>query len=243
MRVANLIADAHDLTDSTISGLNIKNTPVQGISVDGAENLKIEDVTIDDSDGDTKGGHNTDCFDIGESTGVYLSGITCKNQDDCIAINSGTDIQFVGGTCSGGHGLSIGSVGGRDDNTVENVYIASSSVSNSENGVRIKCNSGDTGSVKNVTYSGKSLYQCFIQHNLKYAVADITLAGITDFGIVIEQDYENGSPTGTPTDGIPISDVTLENITGSVTDDAQAYYILCAACSDWTVSGVDVRPK
>jgi galacturan 1,4-alpha-galacturonidase len=156
--------DAHDLTDSTISGLNIKNTPVQGISVDGAENLKIEDVTIDDSDGDTEGGHNTDCFDIGESTGVYLSGITCKNQDDCIAINSGTDIQFTGGTCSGGHGLSIGSVGGRDDNTVENVYIASSSISDSENGVRIKCNSGDTGSVKNVTYSGRS--SCQARFNL-----------------------------------------------------------------------------
>jgi galacturan 1,4-alpha-galacturonidase len=69
----------------------------------------------------------------------------------------------------------------------------------------------------------------------------ITLSGITDYGIVIEQDYENGSPTGTPTDGIPITDVTLSDITGSVSDDAQPYYILCAACSDWDVSGVDVR--
>lgn len=49
----NLIEDAHDLTDSTISGLNVLNTPVQGFSVDGAQNLKIEDVTIDDSAGDT----------------------------------------------------------------------------------------------------------------------------------------------------------------------------------------------
>jgi polygalacturonase len=153
---ADTLLDAHDLTDSTISGLNIKNTPVQAVSVDGANNLKIESVTIDDSAGDTEGGHNTDCFDIGDSTGVYFSDIVCKNQDDCIAINSGTDIQFTGGTCSGGHGLSIGSVGGRSDNTVENIYIASSSISDSENGVRIKCNSGDTGTVKNVTYSRKS---------------------------------------------------------------------------------------
>ena len=49
----NIIKDAHDLTDSTISGLNVKDTPVQGFSVDGAQNLKIRDVTIDDSAGDT----------------------------------------------------------------------------------------------------------------------------------------------------------------------------------------------
>lgn len=75
-----------------------------------------------------------------------------------------------------------------------------------------------------------------------YPITDIKMSGITDFGIVIEQDYENGDPTGDPTDGVPITDVTLQDITGSVSDDAQAYYILCAACSDWTVSGVDVCP-
>jgi len=121
---------AHDLTDSTITGLNIKNTPIQCFSVDNASNLKFVDITIDDSEGDgDDGGHNTDAWDVGSSTGVYISGANVKNQDDCLAINSGTDISFTGGTCSGGHGLSIGSVGGRDDNTVENVYIVSISMS------------------------------------------------------------------------------------------------------------------
>lgn len=46
---------AHDLTDSTISGLNILNTPVQCFSVNGASNLNIEDVTIDNSAGDGDG--------------------------------------------------------------------------------------------------------------------------------------------------------------------------------------------
>ncbi|KAK5112551.1 hypothetical protein LTR85_011243 [Meristemomyces frigidus] len=214
---------AHDLTDSTIVGLNILNTPIQCFSINGASNLYITDVTIDDSAGDgTDGGHNTDAFDIGSSTGVYISGAVVKNQDDCVAINSGTDISFTGGSCSGGHGLSIGSVGGRDDNTVENIYFADSTVSDSENGVRIKTISGDTGTVKNVTYS------------------NIVLSGITDYGIVIEQDYENGSPTGTPTDGVPITELTLSGITGSVSDDAAPYYILCASCSDWTLTGVDI---
>jgi polygalacturonase len=45
---------------------------------------------------------------------------------------------------------------------------------------------------------------------------DITLSGITKYGIVIEQDYENGSPTGTPTTGVPITDLTLDNVKGTV---------------------------
>lgn len=54
------------------------------------------------------------------------------------------------------------------------MLIESSSVTDSTNGVRIKTVYDATGSVSGVTYS------------------DITLSGITDYGIVIEQDYENG---------------------------------------------------
>lgn len=145
-------------------------------------------------------------------------------KDDCLAVNSGTNITFTGGYCSGGHGLSIGSVGGRDDNDVSDVHITSSQVVNSQNGVRIKTVSGATGSVKSVTYSG------------------ITLSGITTYGIVIEQDYKNGSPTGTPTNGVPITGLTVQDVTGSVTSDAAPVYILCAegACSDWTWEDVSL---
>lgn len=94
----------------------------------------------------------------------------------------------------------------------------------SANGIRIKTNSGTTGSVSGVTFS------------------NIKLSGITDYGIVFEQDYENGDPTGTPTDGVPITDLTVEQITGTVESDATEVYILCAdgACSDWTWSDVSV---
>ncbi|KAI1852643.1 hypothetical protein JX266_002184 [Neoarthrinium moseri] len=216
---------AHSLTSSTIKGLNVKNTPVQAFSINGAKDLTLQDITIDNSAGDvTNGGHNTDAFDVGSSDGVYISGAKVKNQDDCLAINSGTNITFTGGSCSGGHGLSIGSVGGRSDNTVKTVRIENSSVSNSDNGVRIKTVSGATGSVSDVQYSG------------------ITLSNIAKYGIVIEQDYENGSPTGTPTNGVPITDLKVEKVTGTVASGATDVYILCAsgACSGWTWSGVSI---
>ena len=31
-----------------------------------------------------------------------------KNQDDCIAINAGSNIIFENNQCSGGHGISVG---------------------------------------------------------------------------------------------------------------------------------------
>lgn len=130
---------AHDLTDSTIENIYVLNPPHQVFSINNADTLTLTGITVDASDGDTDSlGANTDCFDIGSSDTVTIKNAVCKNQDDCVAVNSGTNIVFTGGTCSGGHGLSIGSVGGRSDNVVENVYFESSTVSNSQNGVRIK---------------------------------------------------------------------------------------------------------
>lgn len=44
---------------------------------------------IDASAGDDLGA-NTDGFDIGDSDTVYIEYATVYNQDDCVAINSGT---------------------------------------------------------------------------------------------------------------------------------------------------------
>ncbi|CAG8307308.1 unnamed protein product [Penicillium salamii] len=216
---------AHKMVSSTISDIHVVNSPVQVFSINGATDLTLSGITIDNRDGDTdEGGHNTDAFDVGSSTGITITGATVYNQDDCLAVNSGTDITFTGGLCSGGHGLSIGSVGGRSNNDVANVIIENSQIKDSTNGVRIKTVYEATGSVKNVTYK------------------DITLSGITKYGIVIEQDYENGSPTGTPTDGVPITGLTLNGVKGTVASSGTNVYILCAegACSDWTWDGVSV---
>lgn len=79
------------MISSTITGIYILNSPVQVFSIDGSQDLALNDITIDDSAGDASSlGHNTDAFDIGDSTGITISGANVKNQDDCLAINSGT---------------------------------------------------------------------------------------------------------------------------------------------------------
>ncbi|TGO44376.1 hypothetical protein BCON_0532g00020 [Botryotinia convoluta] len=217
---------AHSLTgSSSITGLHFVNAPVQCISVDSSVGLSLIGITIDNSAGDIGDlGHNTDGFDIGNSQNIFISGATVKNQDDCVAINSGTNITFTGGNCSGGHGLSVGSVGGRTGtgaNDVSDVKFLSSTVSNSVNGVRVKTVSGAKGSVSGVTFQ------------------DITLVGITGVGVDVQQDYQNGSPTGIPTDGVPITGLTVNNVHGTVSG-GQNVYILCANCSGWTWNKVAV---
>ena len=213
------------MKQSSIHGLNIKNTPVQGFSIDSATDLILDSITIDNSAGDgPNGGHNTDAFDIGKSSGVTITNANVKNQDDCLAINSGENIKFMGGTCSGGHGISIGSVGRRSNNDVKNVEISDCTIINSDNGVRIKTISGATGSVSNVSYK------------------NIKLENINKYGIVVEQDYQNGGPTGKPTTGVPITGLTLQNVQGTVADKATNVYILCGngSCSGWNWSDVRV---
>lgn len=82
---------AHKMVSSTIIDIHVVNSPVQVFSINGATDLTLSGITIDNRDGDTdEGGHNTDAFDVGSSTGITISGATVYNQDDCLAVNSGT---------------------------------------------------------------------------------------------------------------------------------------------------------
>lgn len=142
-----------------------------------------------------------------------------------MAVTSGTNILVDNVYCNGGHGLSIGSIGGKSDNTVDGVVFQNSVLEDSSNGCRIKCNSNTTGEVYNITYK------------------NITMSGITDYGIDVQQDYLNGGPTGEPTNGVMVANVTFIDVTGTVTgDDAYEYYILCGdgSCLNFTYENVAI---
>ncbi|KAH7878412.1 polygalacturonase [Lentinula edodes] len=148
----------------------IKNSPAHAISV----------------------GKNTDGFDVSASD-LTISGCKVYNQDDCIAINSGSNIVFENNFCSGGHGISIGSIA--TGKTVSGVTISGNQVEESMYGMRIKVdNDATSASVSDVTYSGNT-----ISTNDKY-------------GFLITQSYS--ADFGTPGTGSTISDI---NFTGSQT--------------------------
>lgn len=145
------------MVSSTISNLNIKNWPVHCFDITGGQGLTITGLTLDNSEGDEPNAasgddaaaHNSDGFDISSTDTLTLSNTVVKNQDDCVAVTSGSNILVTGMTCSGGHGLSIGSVGGKSNNTVSGITFSDSTITDSENGCRIKSNSDTTGTVSN----------------------------------------------------------------------------------------------
>lgn len=219
----------HDVDTMTFEQLTIKNWPTHLFSLSGSD-LTINNLIMDNSDGDELDsdgdalGHNSDGFDVSSMTGLHVYDVTVYNQDDCVAVNDGSNMLFENMYCSGGHGLSIGSI--KTGKTVSNVTFKDSSVVNSVNGARIKTYDDATdASVSDITYSG------------------ITLSGITDYAIDVQQDYENGSPTGEPGSSVTISGVTFEDITGTTTgDDSYNYYVLCGdgSCTDFTWTNIDV---
>ncbi|OCL14391.1 glycoside hydrolase family 28 protein [Glonium stellatum] len=217
---------------SVIKNLYIQNYPVHCFSISNCVNLTIENITLNNEAGNPPNNHsnglaaahNTDGFDISSSTNVVLKDSKVVNQDDCVAITSGDNIIVQNMYCNGGHGLSIGSVGGKSNNNVTNILFEDSVVLNSQNGARIKTNYNTTGYIAGITYK------------------NIAVTNISIYGIDIQQDYLNGGPTGIPSNGVIITNITMQNIIGTAQKDAQDYYILCGdgSCSDFTFKNIQI---
>ncbi|KAK0215072.1 glycoside hydrolase family 28 protein [Armillaria fumosa] len=206
----------------TYSDFTVLNSPAQAVSIGNSDGLVFDSITIDNSDGDDDDlGHNTDGFDV-SADDVTIQNSVVKNQDDCIAINDGSNIVFKNNKCSGGHGISIGSIS--SGKSVTDVTISGNTVTDSMYGFRIKVKASATSaSVSGITYSGN------------------TLSGIDEYGVLITQSYPDDE--GTPGTGGPISDV---NFTGSTTtikvgDDATRLAVDCGACSGtWDFSKLKI---
>ncbi|RUS22287.1 glycoside hydrolase [Endogone sp. FLAS-F59071] len=204
----------------TIKGLTIVRSPIHTFSISDCHGLTLTGVTIDNRGSKYDLGHNTDGFDISSSSSVTITDSKVYNNDDCLAVKSGSKIHFNNNYCDGGHGISIGSIQVGD--IVNGVWVSNSTVSNSENGVRIKAYANAKGGrVNNINYK------------------DITLSNITTYGIIIQQDYTNTGATGKPGGGALITDVNLNNIQGTVYG-GENVYILCAKCSNFNFNNIAI---
>lgn len=102
--------------------------------------------------------------------------------------------------------------------------------------------------IKGVTYKSitlSSISKYVIAHRLAKQLTDRMLTMNDRYGILIEQNYDGGDlDGGTPSSGIPITDLTLSGISGAGAVSSSGYNIVIAcgsgACSDWTWSNVDV---
>ncbi|EMD36930.1 glycoside hydrolase family 28 protein [Gelatoporia subvermispora B] len=125
----------------TFTNVRVLNSPERVYSVSNPGPLTMSNLTVDNSAGNAPNsksdgqpaGHNTDGFDV-STTDLVIEDSTVINQDDCLAINKGSNIVFQRNTCMGGHGISVA--------------------------IRIKTDATATdASVTNVTYSGNTASQ------------------------------------------------------------------------------------
>ncbi|GAB1528444.1 hypothetical protein RhiTH_011638 [Rhizoctonia solani] len=179
----------------TVENFKVLNSPAQVFSMGNDAALTVSKITIDNSAGNSanslSGGkpaaHNTDGFDVSTSD-VTIQDSIITNQDDCLAINKGSNIIFQNNKCTGGHGISIGSVA--SGSTVSNIHITGNTITNNVQALRIKTDADATsGSVSGVIYSGN------------------TATGCTEYGVIIDQSYPD--TLGTPKGGVKISGITF----------------------------------
>ncbi|ELU43744.1 polygalacturonase [Rhizoctonia solani AG-1 IA] len=219
-------------SSGTFSNVVVKNSPQQCFSFGNSAALTVSKVTVDNSAGDAANsksggkaaGHNTDGFDVSVSN-LTIEDSTVHNQDDCLAINKGSNIIFQRNTCTGGHGISVGSID--SDVTVSGVQILNNVVTNNDNGLRIKTKAAATGStVSGITYTGN------------------TVTGCKKYGVIIDQSYPD--TLGTPGTGVKISvgGVTFSGTnTVSVVSGAKEVEVNCGSGSctgTWNWSGLKV---
>lgn len=131
----------------------------------GSQNVVFSDLEMDASSKSDNPAKNTDGFDIGESTNVVINNVQVTNDDDCVAFKPGADgVTVTDITCTGSHGLSVGSLGKSSDDTVKNVYVSGATMINSTKAAGIKTypSGGSHGqsTVSNVTWTGVKVDGC-----------------------------------------------------------------------------------
>ncbi|KAF9479057.1 polygalacturonase [Pholiota conissans] len=212
----------------TFENVHVVNSPGRVYSVSNPAPLTMTNLVVDNSQGDAPNsksggaaaGHNTDGFDV-STNDLTIQNSQIHNQDDCLAINKGTNIVFKGNSCTGGHGISIV--------RCNFISVIDSMLMNllGDQALRIKTKSASTGStVKNVTYSGN------------------TATGIRQFGVIIDQSYPD--TLGTPGTGVIISGVNFvaPASTLTVNSGAKKVAVNCGknACTgSWNWSNLKVN--
>ncbi|KAI0479844.1 glycoside hydrolase family 28 protein [Xylaria cf. heliscus] len=156
------------LTGGSISGLNMKNSPMWFNLIMNSSDVLITDINMWlEVTNSSSPPANTDGWDTYRSSNIVIQNSTIVNYDDSVSFKpNSTSIIVQNLQCNGSHGISVGSLGqyqGEYD-IVEDVYVYNISMSNASDGARIKIwpgvppnttgssSGGGAGYVRNITY-------------------------------------------------------------------------------------------
>ncbi|KAF7180706.1 hypothetical protein CNMCM7691_009997 [Aspergillus felis] len=223
-----------------VSGLRQKNPPNAFNSVKGdAKNVVFTNLRMDATSKSANPAKNTDGFDIGASTYVTISSVNVSNDDDCVALKPGCNYATVENvTCTGSHGISVGSLGKSSADTVQNVYANGITMINSTKAAGIKTYPSGNGhglsTVKNVTFSDLTVQGCDYAFQIQSCYGESASYCASNPGNAVLQDIVVKGFTGTTsskydpvvanldcgangTCGVSVSDFTVKAPSGKAT--------------------------
>ncbi|KAJ7748004.1 extracellular exo-polygalacturonase [Mycena olivaceomarginata] len=231
----------------TISNLNFKNPAAGFHSAKGdSTNILYDSLTLTAVSTATATAKNTDGIDVGASTFerdhyqsgkfTFLSFCFCAGtqKNDCIALKPGANFTTATDiTCSGSHGLSVGSLGsgaGSRD-TVTNAVLGPALMINSAKAVGIKLWEGGSAhgiaTVSNVTWTGITVQNC-------------------DYAIQIQSCYEAANTSSCISNTDSLTGVVFTGFTGTTSTKFSPVVtnLNCApgATCDVVVKNFSVKP-
>lgn len=231
--------------DVLIEGVKLINSPAWTVNPIQCENVTVDKVTIINP----ANSPNTDGINPDSCKNVHISSCHIDVGDDCIAIKSGTEknpkriscenIVITNCTMVHGHGGVV--IGSEMSGGVRNVVISNCIFEGTDRGIRIKSRRGRGGEVEDIRVTNIIMKRVFcpIVLNLYYrcgangdpVVEDknarpvcegtpvfrrIHLSNMTARDVQAAAGYIHGLPE------MKIQDITLDNISISMADDAKA---------------------
>ncbi|KAF9501315.1 glycoside hydrolase family 28 protein [Pleurotus eryngii] len=218
-------------TDVVVENINMINGPEWFNLVNEGKNIVYNNLHIDARSTSSHRISNTDGWNIYRSDNVTIQNSVINNGDDCVAFKpNATNVLVSNLQCNGSHGISVGSLGQFPDmfDIVENVLARNVTMTNAQNGARIKAWAGQgvgAGRVKNITF----------QHFVESKV---------DNPVVIDQCYmTSASACAQFPSNVFISDIFFNDISGTSSGSLVAA-LSCSPdgrCSDINVNDFTVK--
>lgn len=209
---------------SVVRSVTSKDSKFFHVSLLGCTDFTFDDFKIS-APGDSI---NTDGIHIAKSTDVKILNSDIATGDDCVSLGDGNkQITIQNVKCGPGHGFSVGSLGTNpNEEPVENLIVKNCTLTNTQNGVRIKTwpNAPGTSPVTNLTFEDITMVNvynpviidqqycpfeiCSKQSPSKIKISNVKFKNIKGTSETKEGVILNCS-SGVPCEGVELSDISL----------------------------------
>jgi polygalacturonase len=149
-----------NVTDFTAHDMQLQNSPHTHFKIATGKNVEIFNMHLETRMNTS----NTDGIMLANvQNGHVHNNVSIQNGDDCLKANDDSkNVTFENGTCTGGHGLSIG--GGGNSLDIQDITFRNFDLIDMSFGARIKFTKKTTGSISNVNY--ENLRMKHVKHPL-----------------------------------------------------------------------------